>query len=79
MSLHLGFEPHSWYMGFAIQKTEANNHPYPYIWQAYTDNGNTYTVDDLQAYTLKGLKQQIKQYRLNERERIERLYKGVIK
>lgn len=79
MSLHLEFEPHSWYMGFAIQDYRAEATGVDGKWSAVAANGNTYSIDMLEAETLKDLKQQIKQYRLNERERIERLYKGVIK
>jgi hypothetical protein len=65
MSLHIDFEPHSWYMGFAIQKDPAedsNDKPIT-IWRGYTDNGNTYRVNELLAPTLKELKQEIKHYR----------------
>lgn len=73
MSLHLEFEPHSWYMGFAIQDYLGQDHPrlknpntgeaISMRWRAYTDNGNTYRVDELEADTLKNLKRQIKEYR----------------
>lgn len=69
MSLHLEFEPHSWYKGFAIKKTITHLHKqfegavYFYNWQAYTDNGNTYQIDELEASTLKELKQLITEYR----------------
>ncbi len=64
MSMYLNFKPHSWYKGFAINKTPQMmrggiaNH-----WQAFTDNGNTYRVDELEAGTLKELKQLISKYR----------------
>lgn len=65
MSLHLEFEPHSWYMGFAIKKDQepysVNETPRT-IWRGYIDNGNTYQVDEEAAYTLKLLKQRIKNY-----------------
>jgi hypothetical protein len=37
MSLHLEFEPHSWYMGFAIKK-DSQMQPGGIVnhWQAYT-------------------------------------------
>lgn len=54
MSLHLEFEPHSWYMGFAI-KQPTNGWP-TWSWTAFTDNGNTYRVDELEAKTLRGLR-----------------------
>lgn len=91
MSLHLEFEPHSWYMSFAIKKDEDYNDPceftynvdskncivhaqrahpsddvcegYAPKWQAFTDNGNFYVIDEVHGGTLKDLKQQIKQYR----------------
>jgi len=75
MSMHLEFEPHSWYRGFAIKKTEAYNHPYPYIWEAYTDDGMTYSIIERKAYTLKALKQQITEYRNREAARTAELYR----
>lgn len=70
MSLHLEFEPHSWYMGFAIKKDVVKRLVlYPAIaeWSAYTDNGNTYQVDRLEASSLIGLKQKIRDYHLRQR------------
>lgn len=67
MSLSINFEPHSWYRGFAIKKTEAVNHPHPYIWEGFTDDGMTYRIVELRAYTLAALKKQITEYRSNER------------
>jgi hypothetical protein len=75
MSLHLEFEPHSWYMGFAIQDTATdwrrqpdgsmlNPSINPLRWHAYTDNGNTYFVDEVKAGTLAELKQEIRKYHL---------------
>ena len=65
MSLHINFEPHSWYMGFAIGKyAEATPNvklDIPYF--AVTDNGNTYQIDTLEGHTLKDLKTAIKRYR----------------
>jgi hypothetical protein len=68
MSLSLNFEPHSWYMGLAIQKAydmgpENYGHA---IWYGYTDNGNTYQVDELEADTLADLKKQIRAYHLKQ-------------
>jgi hypothetical protein len=69
MSLYINFEPHSWYKGFAIQKrtlekdVNANTPINYYLWQAYTDDGNTYSVVNKHARTLKELKQLITQYR----------------
>ena len=110
MSLHLEFEPHSWYMGFAIKQSGDGECERRYIedgryhcyahghdvniedsqfdnnddiscegyeakgWQAFTDNGNTYRIDELEATTLKELKQQIKDYyrRIAERDTYNR-------
>jgi len=79
MSLHLEFEPHSWYMGFAIKKEAVPLERDPgkiaaYFWHGYTDNGNTYQVDTITELTLAKLKQSIKAYRQAERERMARLY-----
>lgn len=66
MSLHLEFEPHSWYMGFAIKDNRFKSYGDPKnrdTWEACTDDGNTYQVVELGADTLKDLKQQIKEYR----------------
>jgi hypothetical protein len=68
MSLYIDFEPHSFYRGFAIRKWDGDGFIYHfnaegYKWEAYTDNGNTYQVDTLQADTLKELKQKITEYR----------------
>lgn len=67
MSLHLDFEPHSWYKGFAIRKWDGDGYlPHfnanSYKWEAYTDNGNTYRIGELSADTLKELKQKITAY-----------------
>lgn len=75
MSLYIDFEPHSWYMGFAIKKGIYGDDGEKYT--AYTVNGMTGFLVTLGAMTLKELKQQIKQYRINENKRTERLYKGV--
>ena len=74
MALHLNFEPHSWYKGFAIKKPfyemvdedgyrddlNGSNH---LMWYAYIDNGNTYKIDEIKAKTLKKLKQLITEYK----------------
>lgn len=74
MSLHLEFEPHSWYMGFAIKRTRTStkvvgirNH-----WNAYIDNGMTGYIDELEANTLSKLKQEIRGY--FNRQAIKDLY-----
>lgn len=65
MSMYIEFEPHSWYRGFAIKQETVQ----PYsgktieIWTGYTDNGNTYRIDELYAPTLAELKQSITKYR----------------
>jgi len=70
MSLSINFEPHSWYMGFAISPTDelvASNLPLPVErkrWQAYTDNGNTYNVDLVEGSSLSELKSNIRTYHL---------------
>lgn len=67
MSLHLEFEPHSWYMGFAIQKDNIgknHNDTLLTIWRAYIDNGNTYRIDEIAAPTLEELKLEIRDYHL---------------
>lgn len=71
MSLHLNFEPHSWYMGFAIKKNGADDADAPYheaeaAWEAYTADGNTYRVVDFEAKTLERLKSKIRQYHLRK-------------
>jgi hypothetical protein len=65
MSMQLNFEPHSWYMGFAIGRyaphLKASKLDIPYF--AVTDNGMTYQVDTIEAKTLRELKKLIKEYR----------------
>lgn len=84
MSLHLEFEPHSWYMGWATKDNRESGHDnsnlerplegHAWKWSAYTDNGMTGYIEETHADTLKQLKQQIKQRTLAERERVARLY-----
>jgi len=68
MSLHIDFEPHSWSYGFAIKDDRAtHNDPENYhLWNAYTDDGNTYQVVELGADTLDRLKQKIRMYHLRK-------------
>lgn len=73
MSLQLEFEPHSWYKGFAINFTPMGRDYHQ--WTAYTGDGNTYWIIEIEAYTLKELKQLITEYREREAERLARLYK----
>ena len=72
MSLHLEFDPHSWYMGWAIKNNRTSGHDQAqlertmqpsegYAWSAYTANGMTGYIEEAHADTLKELKQQIKQ------------------
>lgn len=81
MSMYLEFEPHSWYMGAAIQKLEVANEitggVAGGIWCGYYLNGMTGYIVDFSSLTLKELKQQIKEYVNKENERVKRLYKAV--
>ena len=77
MSLHINFEPHSYYKGFAIEDYRAQASGVDGNWSAVTDNGNTYRVDMLEANTLKELKQLITEYREREAERSRQLYASV--
>lgn len=63
MSMSLEFEPHSWYMGFAIRddRAMANNGA---GWQAYTDNGMTGFIDSLAAISLTDMHKKIREYHL---------------
>lgn len=69
MSLYLEFEPHSWYMGAAIQKLAVPYENQPgiagNIWNAYYLNGMTGYIVEFSALTFSNLKQQIKEYRSN--------------
>ena len=73
MSLYIDFEPHSWYMGFAIKSNLdiKRGHKVGYMviprWQAYTDNGNFYRVDRVESNTLNDLKKKIRQYHLQQK------------
>lgn len=72
MSLTLEFDPHSWYMGFAINDTADMKYPGKVYridanrWHAYTDNGSTYYVDEVVADTLADLKQAIRAYHVRQ-------------
>jgi len=66
MSLHLDFEPHSWYMGFAIKRNKNSQYITDYPWQAYTDDGNTYQIVKRHAGQLHELKAQIRAYHLRK-------------
>lgn len=81
MSLHVNFEPHSYYKGFAIKKRTLERDVQKdtpinyYLWQAYADDGMTYNIVNLHATTLQELKARITEYRERENARIARLYK----
>lgn len=81
MSLHLNFEPHSWYKGFALRKWDGDGYKYHfnaegYKWEAYTDNGDTYRVDTVAADTLRELKQQIREYHVKQAIKMAERYKN---
>jgi hypothetical protein len=71
MGMYLDFEPHSYYMGFAIQcnlsdiRGHESGYPLMSRWQAYAENGNFYVIDKLEADTLHELKKLIRDYHLN--------------
>jgi hypothetical protein len=51
-------------MGFAIKKAvEPSNHT-RIVWEGFTENGNTYQIDEEAAYTLTLLKERIREYHL---------------
>lgn len=66
MSLHLEFEPHSWYKQFAIRRNAYTN---SFKWTAVTLNGNTGYIVEHHSDTLKQLKQQINKYHERNAER----------
>lgn len=69
MSMSLEFEPHSWYMGFAIKKSPLKKlalYPQAFEYTAYTDEGNTYQIIELKEYTLTDLKAEIRGYHLHK-------------
>lgn len=70
MSLSINFEPHSWYMGFAIKqtRTKGGNVGIRFQYTAFTDNGNTYRVDEISANKLDRLKQNIRDYHLRHHD-----------
>lgn len=73
MSLHLEFEPHSWYKHFAIKHNNQNLAPNVahkierYDWYGVTANGMTGYLVEFEADTLANLKQQITEYWSNQR------------
>lgn len=91
MTLYLKFEPHSYYMGFAVMDTATAYKRLPdgsrqsmaldaWRWHAYTDNGNTYQVGEVRAYTLADVKREIRLYHLKAHDGYgERLARGNIK
>ena len=62
MSLYINFEPHSWYKHFAIQDFRKEATGVEGKWSAWTDDGNTYRVIQLEADTLRELKYKINKY-----------------
>lgn len=72
MSLHLNFEPHSWYMGFAIRDCRdeiiEDDQSVAGVWNGITDDGMTYRIIDLEAKTLKRLKSKIRRYHLRKHD-----------
>ena len=79
MSLSINFEAHSRYMGHVIKhygKLSADNtgNVRGYVWESFTDDGNTYQIIEHEADTLADLKRQVKQYEQDQRERIARLH-----
>lgn len=70
MSMHLEFEPHSWHMGFAIKHNPeiTDNDITGWPWEAFTDDGNTYRIIELNATTLEGIKRKIRVYHLDKHD-----------
>lgn len=68
MSLHIEFEAHSWYFGFAIKHNNQNLAPNVthkierYDWYGVTANGMTGYLVEFEADTLAELKRLIKEY-----------------
>lgn len=73
MSMYLEFEPHSWYKGFAIKKgaTYALDQHH---WEAYSDDGLTYTIITIRGNTLRDLKAEVTRYLDRQRARQVELY-----
>lgn len=71
MSLHLEFEPHSWYKGFAIKPRQrfCLNKKVWYQWEAVGLNGNTGYIVHLHASTLASIKNSITAYNNGVAER----------
>lgn len=65
MSMHLEFDPHAWYMGFAI-KDNRTEEDAP-RWAAYIDDGNTYRIIEREANTLERLRDKIRKYHVQHR------------
>lgn len=66
MSLHISFEPHSWYQGVAIEDCRGEGNGaggFVARWYGVTANGMTGYLVEFEADTLTELKQQIKDYR----------------
>lgn len=67
MSMHLKFEPHSWYMGFAIKMDPLSSPESSWKWLGVTVDGNTNNIHELTADTLDDLKYKIRRYHLEAR------------
>ncbi len=65
MSMYVEFDPHSWYMGFAI-KDDRKSIECDEPWQAFTADGNTYSIVTLGGGVLDELKYRIRQYHLEQ-------------
>lgn len=63
MSLHLEFEPHAWYMEFAIRKPETPGGR----WEGYTADGMRNTVIYKDGHTLDQVKAAIRTWHLDQR------------
>lgn len=78
MSLHLEFEPHSWYKGFAIvdnRTSEWAKQGKEDNWEAYTENGMTGHLDTVGGATLKELKELITRYDNDRKAYMAYLYR----
>lgn len=78
MSMHLEFEPHSWYKGAAIKSNHGILYGMPGYtgtrWNAYYLNGMTGYIIEFAGETLSDIKEQITNYinRQNERDYLNR-------
>lgn len=63
MSMHLEFEPHSWYYDFAI-KDDRKDITEEQPWTGYILNGTSGYIDTVEAGTLTELREQVVAYHL---------------